>query len=202
MTPTEIVETAFKIDIGCVPLSLAAVYAILGDKFIRPTIDRADTVTSSLRGEVSASLADAVRPFVATQSAQVVRIALVGAGGEPLDRADISGAPSVDSESFRDAIRGCLDGRSDAFDAYWYSTIIAKRMKLMFRLIRFTLCVWPAITIVHAAYFGMLQRGEIELPNLYWLWGTAWLSLLPLAVFSGVMPILSHSASCIDKLEK
>jgi hypothetical protein len=202
MTPVDIVEAAFAANLGSVPLSMAAVYAIFGDKFVLPTVIRSETVTSKLRGDVSTHLADTVRKFGAVEQAPIARVALVDVGGQPLDHANISRAPSVDSESFRVAVRKCLDERSPSFDNYWYATIISRRMKWAFRLIRLALCWWLISSLCGVSYFGLLKHGVLEMPGTTLLWLAAIATALPFIVFACAMPFISRYASCIERLER
>jgi hypothetical protein len=202
MTPTEIVESALTYNLSSVALSLAAVYAILGDKFIRPTVDRGETILAKLRGDISTHIADAVRPFTVVENTTVARVAFVGVRGETLEQAHISRAPSVESEAFREAVRECVDGKSPAFDNYWCALAICRRMKVLFRVIRFVLCGWPLVSVGGVAFLELIKNGIVDLPSEKTLWVFSILTIVPLFVFIFAMPLMSYYASSIERLER
>lgn len=201
MTPADIAQAAFHVDAASIPVSLVAVLAVLGDKFIYPTLERAETVTAKIRGELSCIFAEAIMPVVSLSNAQVVRVALVDAAGARLNSASFESGNTLDSEAFRNAIRECLDDRSKVFDEYWLSSTILRRIKITLRVARFSLCAWPVTAAIGAAFFWAIAH-NVTAFDMFWTWASAGISVFPFIAFVSTLPLIARYAGLLDRLGK
>jgi hypothetical protein len=199
----EIISTAIAVHTVSLTLSAAALYAVFGEKFVRPTFERADALCSRLRGELSAELILALKPFVPSdEPPKVARInAICGADGNPLEVASITNALSLDGEAFQQAVRGFLDGQCAGLERYWQAFNLRTAVKAHWNAIRTATGIWPICSSISIGLFWGLSKRIIPVPPESWLCVLAALPLLPLLFFFGRFPLLARAANALEKLE-
>jgi hypothetical protein len=197
----DIIAASLTVHTTSFTLSLAAVYAVFGDKFVRPTIERADALCARLRGELAAELGQALKPFVPSGKPPAVANVLFDAEGKPLEAATITDAASLDSEAFQEAVRGFLDGETADFDRYRQAFNLRTTIKSHWNAIRTITGVWPLCGILAIGIFWLLSKQSIPVPPESWLCTIAALPLSPLLLFILRIPLLARASNLLEKLE-
>jgi hypothetical protein len=199
----EIIAAALTLHTTSFTFSLAAIYAVFGDKFVRPTIERADDLCARLRGELAAELGQALRPFVLSDKPPAVANVnvLFGPDGKPLEVAAITNAASLDSEAFQDAVRGFLDGESADFDRYRQAFNLRTTIKGHWNTIKTITGIWPIFSLIAISVFWLLSKQSIPTPPQSWLWTIVVLPILPLLLFISRFPLLARCSNLLEKLE-
>lgn len=203
MNAQDVISSALTVHQTSFTLSLVAVYAVFGDKFVRPTIERTDALCAKLRGELSKELGQALRPFVPSDKAPAVAdvASLYGADGKPLEQASITGATSLDSERFQEAVRGFLDGESADFVRYRQAFNLRTAIRGHWTAIRTITGLWPVCGFLGIGVFWALSKQLIPVPPESWLWAIGAIPLLPLLLFIARLPLLARASNQLEELE-
>ncbi len=202
MNADDLITAALTVHTSSFTLSLAAVYAIFGDKFVRPTIERTDVLCAKLRAELSKELGQALKPFVPSDKPfSVADVALLGTDGKPLDQAKITSATSLDSEAFQEAVRGFLDGESADFVRYRQAFNLRTAIKGHWNAIRTITGLWPICALLAIGLFWGLSKQLIPVPPQSWLYTIGALPLMPLVLFIVRLPLLARGSNLLERLE-
>jgi len=201
LTSQELSDLGLQIELGSFVLSLPATYAIIGDKFVRPTVERADAVCALSRGKLTTALGMAMKPFVATGRGSAAKVALVGPDGNPLEEADINKVFSIESTQFQEAVRSFLDASSDDLDRYHRAVAVRTSIKAHWNFCRTMIGLWCVCAGAALGLFLMFSKGVIGLPTVSWLWVFLVLSVAPVAAFIIRIPFLAASCNRLETEE-
>jgi hypothetical protein len=201
MTADEVVAFALALHGASFTISLGAQYAIFGDKFIRPTLERADAICARLRGELTHELLQAVQPFAASNKAPVVASVILGGDGAPLDTAQITNAVSLDSEAFTQAVRGFLDAESADFNRYWLAFKLRAKLRSQWNWMRLAASVWPIFGLLALAVFWSLSKQLLPVLPHSWLCTFCGVGLFPPLSIVAMLPSLAWASVRLEKLE-
>lgn len=202
MNANDLITGALTVHTASFTFSLVAVYAVFGDKFVRPTIERADALCAKLRGELSKELGQALKPFVpADKPPSVTNVKLVGPDGKQLESAEITSAVSLNSDAFQYAVRGFLDSESADFDRYRQAFNLRTAIKGHWNAIRTITGIWPICALLAIGVFWALSKQVIPIPPQSWLWAIGAIPLLPLLLFIARLPMLARASNQLEGLE-
>ena len=203
MTEKELVELGLKVHLGVFLLSLPAAYAVFGDKFILPMIQRAEDLCAQTRGKLTTELTDRIKPFVEPQqSPRVADVQLVDSHGKPYESATIRGISKFDSEEFKNAVGGFLDDESDGFDGYWLAFECKHQLLSTWNFMRVVAGVWPLCSVIGVGLFGAWSQGVIPLLSTVWLSIIGVVLLAPLFLFVLCFPRFAHHSIKLDRLRR
>ncbi len=203
MNADELISAALTVHTSSFSLSIIAAYAVFGDKFVRPTIERADTLCAKLRGELSKELGEALKPFVPSDQPSTVACApsFMDVDGKPFEHASTRSASSLNSEAFQETVRGFLDSESAEFERYQQASDLRRTIKGHWSTIRTIAGVWPVCGLVGIAIFWALSKQVIPIPPQSWLWVIGAVPLLPLVLFCARLPMLARASNQLERLE-
>lgn len=203
MNADDLITAAFAVHTSSFTCSLIAVYAVFGDKFVRPTIERADDLCAKLRGELSKELGQALKPFGPSDKPSTVASIspLCDADGKPFEQVTITGATSLDSEAFRETVRGFLDSESADFERYQQASDLRRAIKRHWNAIRTITGLWPICGLLAIAVFWALSKQVVPIPPQSWLWTIGAIPLLPLLLFCARLPLLARASNRLEGLE-
>lgn len=200
MSADELLLLLIQIHSASLTASLPAAYAVYGDKFIRPTLERADSSCANLRSELTYELKVAITPFVDRAVEPVLSVILDDVGrNQPT--ASLNKPTLLEGEEFTEALRDFLDGESADFTRYRVASLLRIRVRSQWQWIRMAASVWPLVSLVVLLVIVLLSHKI--LPPL----ASPWLCLLslsgllaPIIVF-GTLPFLAHAATRLEQLE-
>ncbi len=199
----DLITAALAVHTSSFMVSLGAVYAVFGDKFVRPTIERADNLCAKLRGELSKELGQALKPYGPSDKPSTVASIspLCDADGKPFEQVTITSATSLDSEGFRETVRGFLDSESAEFERYQQASDLRRAIKGYWNAIRTVTGLWPICGLLTIAVFWALSKRVIPIPPQSWLWTIGAIPLLPLVLFCARLPLLARASNQLERLE-
>lgn len=183
-------------NIASLPLGLAAAYKVFIDKFVPAGLEHADTVCSTIRGDLCGKLAECCRPFVETSGKPTVTdVKLFGANGEPLDTSALTRPSAIDSESFKDAFQDFLHDERREFHRYWSAFIQKRRLQSIWALVRLVVAAWPITSLLGLGLFAAWAKDVCTVAPYPWLIAVGVTTALPVL---GFVLCLAPYAVCVN----
>lgn len=203
MTNDEIVGAALSLHAWCIPVALGGLYAVYGDKFVRPMLERADSICATLRGKLTTELALTMKPFLPAGGHPVVAnvSCILGQDGNPMDTATITDAVSIDSEEFKEAVTSFLDSESADVERYWRASDLRSKLRQHWNAIRWIVSVWPIFAVAATVVFWLLSKKVVPALPDSWLWAIAGIAMIPPFCALVRLPSLANVSFKLDQLE-
>jgi hypothetical protein len=198
LTPEELASLALTVHTGSFVLSLTAVYAVFGDKFVVPSLERAHKVCAKLRGKLSSELQQELAPLVGPESTATTANVIYGADDQP---AKFIHPDPLSGEKFTEAFRRFLDSQSDDFCRYHAAMQMRHRMWRCWSNTRILSALWPLSSLVGVVVFGAFKTSIVSTPSHAWLWTIAAFLILPLVLLLAHLPALAFATKRLESLE-